>query len=146
MWSFASFAAFFILTILICAPSDISADCPSCCHDNTGCNTAYNGRPGQCCGSGFLRFCCPTSTSCGSYPYCIQDRYWGHFTLGQLIGLIAGIIFVIVLLLSICGILCRRYQKRGATASARVITLPSTPANNYGTCPPPPPYNQNTTK
>ncbi|UJR11163.1 hypothetical protein I4U23_015344 [Adineta vaga] len=144
MSSFTSLTASLVLTILICAPWYVSSDCTSCCVYNTGCSTAYNGRPARCCGSGLLSFCCPTSTSCGTYPYCISNRYWGVLTLGELIGVIFGIVLGSIFIIAVCNLVCRRRRQQRTRANP-VVSLPRSYVNP-GACPPPPPAYQVSSK
>ncbi|CAF1292592.1 unnamed protein product [Rotaria magnacalcarata] len=122
--------------VFICSLSSVSSDCSSCCSYNTGCSTAYKGGPAQCCGSGFFKFCCPTRSTCGSYPYCKTYYYWGNLTLTGLIGVIVGSIFGCIFLITLCHHLCKR-QRRSTGAS--VIVLPQT-FQNPGIRQAPPPY------
>ncbi|CAM4909677.1 unnamed protein product, partial [Rotaria socialis] len=94
----------------------------------------------QCCGSGFFKFCCPTRSTCGSYPYCKSYYYWGNLTLAGLISVIVGSIFGCIFLIALCHHLCKR-QRRPTGASA--IVLPQT-FQNTGIHQAPPPYSSST--
>ncbi|CAF1250344.1 unnamed protein product [Rotaria sordida] len=92
----------------------------------------------KCCGSGFLRFCCPSRSTCGSYPYCNDYYYLGNLTLAGLIGVIPGSNIGCILLIALCSCLCKTRQR---TTGSHAVYLPQS-FHNPGVhqVSPPPPY------
>ncbi|CAF2666867.1 unnamed protein product [Rotaria sp. Silwood2] len=94
----------------------------------------------KCCGTGILRFCCPSKSTCSSYPICDNYYYWGSLTLAGLIGVIAASIIGCILLIALCSCLCKRRQR---TTERHITFLPQS-FHNPVVHQAPPPYTYST--